>query len=203
MLPTVEIRWFIKGEIPDLLLDWFNGLKGDPTIMSQRTDYYLCMPDTGIGIKIREGLIEHKQRSDGMGELWSDGVHSGAIEQWEKWSFPLDDTGAMHKMLDTYPESWQGITKKRSIRILDFDEKNRIRNTSYEALKETACGWELTELIIEGSPDKWWTMGFEAFGDIQKLKQTLLKVCDHVLKESPTGFNASNSFAYPEWIKSI
>jgi hypothetical protein len=216
MLSTAEIRWFTPGDIPDQVFDWFIDFIGKPTRAPSRTDHYLLLPDDGIGIKIREVMIEHKQRSGGeverlrggegerervrTGKRWSDGVNSGIVERWEKWSFPLDDDEAVAKMLKTYTESWLGITKKRLMRILEFDDNGNIRHTTFEAVKNIACGWELTELEIEGSPDKWWTMGFEAFGEVGDLDEPLIGVCEHVLKESPIKFNVRNSFSYPEWI---
>jgi hypothetical protein len=211
MLSTAEIRWFLKGEIPVQVKDWFIGFLDKPNQAPSRTDHYLALSDEGIGIKIREGLLEHKQRiggvreewSDRVGELWSDGVCSGMVEHWQKWSFPIDDNAAVREMLKTYPESWMSIEKRRFLRIMEPDDKDMLRTTSYENVKIAACGWELTRLTVKGSPHKWWSMGFEAFGDALKLKDTLEKVCNLVMKDCPFHFELQNSLSYPEWIKRI
>ena len=202
MFSTAEIRWFIKGEVPEEILAWFNGFNEFPLSPQTRTDHYLRLPAKDIGIKIREGLIEHKQ-CDGVGELWTDGIHAGETGYWQKWSFPLDDDASIPEMLKTYPESWTGITKERQMRIIEADEKGKMTTTSYEKVSGTAVGWELTKLKIEGSKDSWWTMGFESFGDEGELKEALIKVCTSILADSPLALSAENCYSYPEFLKDI
>jgi hypothetical protein len=211
MLITTEIRWFIKGMIHAQVLDWLRGFDWDPDEMPPRTDHYLLLPGDGIGIKIREGLLEHKQRSEGDGERgrireeekWTNGHCSGVLQQWEKLSFPIDNSNAIQETLSTYQESWIGIEKKRIMRILELDDRGSIVPTTYEEVKGTACGLELTELGIIGSPDKWWTLGFEAFGDTSKLKETLTRVCKQVLSGCTFEFKSPDSLSYPEWISQL
>jgi hypothetical protein len=211
MLITSEIRWIIKGKIPSRVMDWFKDFEGKPNQAPARTDHYLRLPGDGIGIKIREGLLEHKQRSEGDGERgrireeekWTNGHCSGVLQQWEKLSFPIDNSNAIQETLSTYQDSWIGIEKRRSLRILEMGESGKVAITSYEKVTGCACGWELTDLNIEGSTDQWWTMGFEAFGDDTKLMDTLTRVCELVLHECPFEFNTPDSQSYPEWINGI
>ena len=211
MLETAEIRWFFKGQILKEIREWFNGFDNFPASTQTRTDHYLRLPDTGIGIKIREGLIEHKQLRwgegekwrDGDGERWSSGECSGIFRYFQKWSFPLDDTAAIPEMLMAHRESWLGIIKERSMRILVLDKNNNIKCTSYEEVKGTAVGWELTMINIQGTDEVWWTMGFEAFGTVEKLEETLIKICNTILPECPLLLTPEDCYSYPHWLNHI
>jgi len=210
LLETAEIRWFLQGEIPEEILSWFTGFDDFPASTQTRTDHYLRLPDTGIGIKIREGLIEHKQLRgregekwrDGEGERWSSGECSGIPRYFQKWSFPLD-AAAIPDMLIAHTESWLGIIKERSMRILVLDMNNNIKCTSYEEVKGTAVGWEVTMINIQGTDEVWWTMGFEAFGEPAGLQEYLFKVCDYILKDSPIKLSGDDCFSYPDWLQRI
>ena len=198
LLETAEIRWFLPGEIPEKMRAWFNGFDDFPPSSQTRTDHYLHLPGNAIGIKIREGLIEHKQGVDGVGEKWRSGTHSGKVEHWQKWSFPLDDYFAIAEMLNTYTGSWLSIIKERQMRILSLDPTNRVLSTSYEEVSGTAVGWELTKLKIEGSNDSRWTMGFESFGNDNKLTETLIKICNTILADCPLKLTEEDCYSYPE-----
>lgn len=203
MIETAEIRWFIKGEMPKEVFAWFDGYDDFPASTQTRTDHYLRLPGTMIGIKIREGLIEHKQKGDGVGEFWGDGVCSGNMEQWQKWSFPLNDDTAIAEMLSTYPESWLEITNERSLRILILDKEGYVKSTSYEEVSGTAVGWELTKITIEGVGKSWWTIGFESFGRDNELKETLIRVCNTILTDCPLALVEENCYSYPELFKRV
>ena len=58
-ITSAEIRWFIKGQIPSSVFDWFNGLNENYVNQPERTDYYLVLKsDDALGIKLREGKVE-------------------------------------------------------------------------------------------------------------------------------------------------
>ena len=55
MLHSAEIRWFVPGQIPQAVLDWFgagHALKPE----EKRIDEYLMFPDCDtVGVKLRQG----------------------------------------------------------------------------------------------------------------------------------------------------
>ncbi|MEE4256553.1 MAG: hypothetical protein V2I47_05925, partial [Bacteroidales bacterium] len=54
---------------------------------------------------------------------------------------------------------------------------------------------------IEGADEAWWTMGFEAFGTIEKLRETLINVCNISLENCPLVLADDNCYSYPAWLK--
>ncbi|MFN2285080.1 MAG: hypothetical protein ACK2UQ_11710, partial [Anaerolineae bacterium] len=68
MFPTVETRWFYPGIIPSDVLAWYHYGERAPEAQPTRIDYYLRLSDHGdLGIKLREGRIEIKQRAKQYG----------------------------------------------------------------------------------------------------------------------------------------
>ena len=62
-LSTTEVRWFRRGSIPQSVRQWFSTLGRQPEFQPPRLDYYLRLLDgDALGIKIREGKVEVKQR---------------------------------------------------------------------------------------------------------------------------------------------
>ncbi|NIV28827.1 MAG: hypothetical protein GWN58_04720, partial [Anaerolineae bacterium] len=63
MYPTLEARWFMRGSIPHEVREWF--ARGEPAPIHEppRMDHYLRLQrSNALGIKLREGRLEIKQR---------------------------------------------------------------------------------------------------------------------------------------------
>ena len=87
-------------------------------------------------------------------------------------------------------------TPIRSEIPLDFMEKPR----SGHSLPTQGCNLELTEVRISDKANIWWTLGFEAFGDIETAPLNLSR---GILPEVPTLADALSSgivSSYPEWL---
>ena len=91
MYKSKEIRWFFDEE-NEQLYGWFNDQGLDFNYIPPRIDYYhIPSLKANLGIKLREGRIEVKQRFGGPqpGQLSS--CCKGFYEEWIKWSFEIEE----------------------------------------------------------------------------------------------------------------
>jgi hypothetical protein len=190
MFPTAEIRWFFRANIAAEISDWFHRFDDGPEKFEPRTDHYLRIQDNdSMGIKIREGRLEIKKRH-GESETINVFRGQGRLERWQKWGFEIRNPGSINRYLKSFPGEWIGIRKERSQILF--------------GTLESGCGWELTEVQVVGMPDRWWTMGFEAFGRDEDLRKTLLKALEQSkLSSLNCKFDIENSFGYPYWLKTF
>ena len=201
MLISAEVRWFWHNNCPQQLHDWFfkTGLPpggGDP-----RTDRYLPQPNEAeISIKKRgdtsglevKGLVTTR-RSPALAAIASH------FEIWCKWSCTIPDLKLTSKMT---------ITKQRWLR--QFDTSNPVcveipldsneKPKSDYALPVQGCNVELTEVRELSRSDAWWTLGFEAFGDLDTAPTNLTRVLVPE-KSILTGIVWSGALlSYPGWL---
>ena len=143
MLPTLEVRWFLPGNLPEAVAAWFDGL-GAPVGEESRTDRYL-VPTEGdaLGLKVREGRIEAKQRT-GRAAAAAWGRASARPETWRKWSLALASGEG-----DALDGGWAEVAKARRQRWLQFDG--------------AVCALELSTVACGG--DAWWSVCLETSGE--------------------------------------
>ena len=213
MFPTVEVRWFYEGPIPPEVLAWFQRGGQGPEEPSCRVDYYLRLADwDSLGIKLREGRLEVKQRCRQYGMVRLHERVAGRVEHWRKWSFALDRADGGLASLAVPASAWIEVRKERRLRTYrlggdDADiDPDRLRSAASEvvavragSLPDRGCDWELT--AVRAGDEAWWSVCFEAFGGGPALRETLLVVARHVLDDgAPCGFDAGHSFGYPGWL---
>ncbi len=201
MFPTDEVRWFFKGEIPPPVTAWFEAQVCTLPAQPPRIDYYLRLrDDDSLGIKLREGRIEVKQR-EGAGELIHLGEQAaGWVESWRKWSFSLAEA----ETAVTETAHWLGVWKRRRWCLFDVRENGRIIPTPTTAILEQGCACELTEIRLADSADWWWSLGFEAFGETDGRRERLLRVAQQFLEPANAPVLAvDNSYSYPAWLQMV
>lgn len=214
MQPSMEVRWFMVGDMPATVESWFrrgyvapaDALIDDET----RDDIYLSLPTTlDLGIKLRaKDRIEVKQRRVDLGvEQLRDDI-SGRLEQWVKWSFPLlkvDDKGNEVKPPDVAlpPGSWITVKKRRLLRKFEVRPDGAVTAVSAKSRPGQGCNLEVAWLTIDGMT--WWSLGFESFGETVDVVENILRL---VLKEVladpafPT-MQAHDSYAFPTWLDAM
>ncbi len=198
MFPTVEMRWFYPGTIPANVLAWFAGNDKDDQVPARRVDHYLPLFDTdALGIKLREGRVEVKQRRRSFGEAHLHEQVSGQMEHWRKWSFAL----APEQGAET--ESWTAVHKERWLRRYYPLDDGRLQVLPVSIYPERACDLEITNVRARGQA--WWTLCFEAFGPEPALKALLVQVSGQILKSQPppVPLTVEASYSYPRWLAEI
>ena len=202
MFPTVETRWFYPpGPIPQDVLAWYHYGERAPEAQPTRIDYYLRLPgNDDLGIKLREGRIEIKQRAEQYGvEHLHEHVH-GLVEGWRKWSFGVNDLGGGLGDLAGARPAWIAVRKARRLRRYLVTEAEDIVPIGGAEIAPHGCHIELAEITI--SNETWWSLAFEAFGPEAALHTTLTRVAQHVLRgDAVPHLNAEHSYGYAYWLK--
>jgi hypothetical protein len=200
MFATAEVRWFYEGPLPKEVLTWFRDARHGPATDATRVDYYLRLGDRlSLGIKVREGRIEIKQRQ-GQGAICRfDERVAGRLEEWRKWSFPLAAGEGTVRELLTPQASWLGVRKTRRLRRYRLAGGKRVEPMQAVRYPGQGCDWELTSLLCGGTA--WWSLGLEAFGQTIALRECLQLGVEHILQSSqPPLLEAHHSFGYPQWL---
>lgn len=222
MQPSMEVRWFLRGDMSTEIEDWFRkGLMLGPAVSftdEKRDDIYLGLRETadlsvkaraaksnGADKKLRAGTkLEVKQRQidADMKQLWN-GVE-GRLEQWVKWSFdtPVKDEKGEHIMYPdiSLPEGcWIGVKKRRLVRKFAINADNMTLAVDFEARPDEGSLMEITWL--EALDQRWWSLSFEAFGSLDTVQRNLELVLD-LVKGDPAfpQMQAKDSFAYHRWL---
>jgi hypothetical protein len=204
MLLSAEIRWFWKTAPPNNLREWFCESKAHsvpPGGGRVRTDRYLWDPDQReMGIKRRGG--EKGVEVKGLVMLAADVTlpigFRGSVEIWSKWTshgLKLDAGSTI------------ALKKRRWLRKFDTNSRvpQEIELDDYEQparmdqLPKAGCNVELTQLRIPNG-DEWWTLGFEAFGAMQTLRQNLRSTAEILVKRKPPKFQSAVLANYPTWL---
>ena len=203
MFPTVEVRWFYKGTVPPQVAAWFDKVGQEPSELAERTDYYLYLGDgDALGIKLREGRIEIKQRQRQFGPTTFHDRVTGMVEQWHKWSFALAGSADPLGEMPIPTGSWIGVQKVRRLRRyhLAGDQRREIKAATGWPVQ--GCHFELTELVVE--EQVWWSVCLEVFGAKSTFQQTLAFVAGHIMtRNQPPLLDVNNSYGYPRWLEMI
>lgn len=194
--PSLEVRWFFPGAIPEAVAAWFDEAPHAPA--ARRTDRYLLLPEQdALGLKLREGRFEAKRRQHRLGVRQFSAQAWGRVEHWRKWSFSLE-AGPVGE-LATPDEAWLSVDKTRRLRTYGLDAEGRpVVRAPSDPEPERGCGLELTE--VEAADARWWSLGFEAFGPESTLGETFDAVVARVFSNPPpTALPVGSSFGYPCW----
>lgn len=191
---TREVRWFVRGAAPESVRAWFDAL-GGPVPEATRTDRYLVPRESAeVGVKLREGRLEVKQRTAHLGiETW--GGVSGEVEGWVKWSFDAATRAQPHA-------GWADVTKTRRLRRLTLDGRAPRSGRPH-------CALELGAVTLEDGRDDgaaWWTVCLEAQAATANERGALL---EHAASAWLTGDAAppdgllteAASMGYAEWLR--
>jgi hypothetical protein len=200
MYPTLEVRWFMRGSIPHEVREWF--ARGDPGPIPEppRVDQYLRLPrSNALGIKLREGRLEIKQRLHQYGNIRFHRRVSGAIEHWRKWSMPLAVTGESLAEILVPQSSWMAVRKERILRCYRCDTEGQVIATQGR-FADRGCHMELAS--VQADDRIWWTLAFEAYGTEPSLRGSLVATIGHILERdrAPTTLDSRDSYGYARWL---
>lgn len=217
MLPTAEVRWFSKGDIPETALQRFKSgeLPQDKGVVEERKDLYLCLPGVDrLGIKLRGTSIrreigadqlEIKRRQlEGSVVTFFPGV-TGRLERWSKWVFhgePSDPQ--LSTILAAQDGVWVSVGKVRYTRRYKVTGDKRVLAMPLNEWPDNGCNVELTKVIAPGG-QVWWTLGLEAFGEADiAIEDNLRLSANHFFAESGLSmFEERDSYGYPRWLNVV
>ena len=200
---TSELRWFIEWQVPAEVTSWYLQAGHPPTRQPTRIDRYLNQTGGGVvGIKLREGRLELKERCEQHGAIHLHPQVEGMSEGWRKWSFRIEATDSLLGETVDSATAWTTVAKARWLRRYSLAGSRGAIASSTEALPGQGVDFELTQIQL--GDKHWWTLGLEAFGAAAGLRKSLLHVAAIVFSdELPLNLSLRDSRAYPAWLNSI
>jgi len=205
MQVSAEIRWFWSGTVPRNVDNWFRDRRFTPGGGKPREDVYLHDPAQGeLGIKKRgskagvevKGLAGHFT----LGDLPS--WPHVRPEIWCKWSSaPLDISA--YSTVSTNKIRWlrKFDTSSGAAREIQLGEDEMPLGGI--VLPEQGCNVEFTQIRIANSKDEWWTLGFEAFGELDTVQDNLRSTLKGMTSPDQDCFHSSEVLSYPAWLSKI
>jgi hypothetical protein len=198
VLVSAELRWFWRGGLPPAVEAWFRAAPFPPGGGRPRTDEYLVDPSQiELGVKKRgtEAGVEVKGL---VGPRHTVSVpFSGRVQIWSKWTSEA-------LTIDRLPRV--AVEKTRWLRKYDtsgpevveieLDDEERPRRSPKE-LPERGCHFEVVSLRVDGGRMSWASVGFEAFGELSTVENSLDRTLRHVAPE--TSLPAGRELSYPAW----
>lgn len=187
---ALEVRWFGDGTPPPALGEWVEGLGGTTT--ATRTDLYVAPPAPSSNLKLRGGgdAIELKRRL-GTPERRDFGPDAtGTVEQWYKWSFPLERTPAPLSSTDDPTDLWIPVTKTRVLHRFD------------DVPPDLFAHVEVTEVTARSATA--WTCGLEVTGPPVEMEAAFDALATDLFGgDVPVALSAERSFGYAEWLRRL
>ncbi|MBL7128953.1 MAG: hypothetical protein ISS16_08210 [Ignavibacteria bacterium] len=200
MFPTLEVRWFYKdSESDDNYLKVFKNVLQFEEQPARVDHYYYFTSEGSMGIKIREGRLEIKNCFRDYSIVLFNRQVEGKVEFWHKWSFEINQTDSNYQKVLDSNNSWITVKKERTLCKYKITKDEQVSVLSNAEYSENICNVELTNILIRDK--KWWSLGFESYGDEGSLFENLILVVREVLSDNRLlSFQADNSFGYPQWI---
>ena len=193
-LDTTEVRWFVTGELPESLVDWF--IRSGRATLEVRHDSYIVDGSHDAGSKIRDhGTFEVKLRTGSRGPFHlGSGVRS-RIEEWQKF------VG-----LQTPPDrTWVDVGKVVLTRTYQLDAEDDVSEVRVRDMFTPGCDVELATVSVGDT--KAWTFAFEVWGPEDRRLHILAEtasrfVADSGLPPAPTPVQTPD-MGYPEWLATV
>jgi hypothetical protein len=196
---SLEVRWFGTGSPPQELVEWITDL--GPVDTATRTDLYCSPVDPASNLKLRGGdgdYVELKRRLSGPDRYEFGPDVTGSVEQWYKWSFPLDHTPSLWTADPT--DLWLPVEKTRSLAVLDSTDHPSVDDGVSDLSVTTHV--EVTE--VRALSETAWTCGLEAAGSPEHLEDALSAVGAAVFGDAfPIGLSAKQSVGYAGWLRRL
>lgn len=198
ILDTAELRWFVHGQLPQRVAQWFTG-GGAAGRLQERSDLYRLDRRDDVGVKQRfEKTLELKQRCSVDGALALQPNLCGPVEHWRRWS-PAFGMVARHE-----DEAW--------IRVYKAIIKRRFSPDGVElpvvpSLPEGGgCDIEVTALDVEGVHA--WSLALSSFGAWQNRTHNLTTAWQALVNAAgplpiEAGIPAQAACGYPAWLRQL
>jgi hypothetical protein len=193
-LDTTEVRWFVTGELPESLVDWF--IRSGRATLEVRTDAYLVDGSHDAGRKRRDhGAFEVKLRTGSQGLFHlGNGVRS-RIEEWKKYLG-----------LQTPPDpTWVDVGKVVLTRTYQLDAEDAVSEVRVRDMLTPGCDVELATVSVGDT--KAWTFAFEVWGPEDRRLHILAETASRFVADSGLPLELTlaltSDMGYPEWLAAL
>jgi len=192
---TLEIRWFLAGPLPDSALTLAReATNAEPPRETPRTDHYLRLPHSpNIGIKLRDGRVEHKWLLDSAEGL-KDEPRAETFGYWRKIGFPADVTQA-----EWMGNDWRPVEKRRRVSPWTL-ENGEARALEAHVHRPTRCDVELSSL--RAAKLDFWSLCLEAEGPSREalLRAVLARYLERGLADL---LGSARPTDFPAWLRQL
>jgi hypothetical protein len=205
---SAEIRWFWKETAPPGFKDWFcdeqtNSHKAGGGVKIRSDQYLRDTLQNELGIKLRGDKkgVEVKGLVAVISDQLAVGPFHGAIEIWTKWtteSLELPSASLVTTEKLRWLRKFDTSAQDPSEIPLGDDEQP----LQPQPLPAMGCNVELTQVTVAGA-DVWWTFGFESFGRLQDVQQSLRSIAFVLAARRPPEFTNGLGASYPAWLKDL
>jgi hypothetical protein len=198
---SAEIRWFWSADCPRAIETWFNSGDVPPGGGRAREDEYLHEPgQIELGMKRRGARpgVEVKGLVTVLPHLSDVAPFVGPIEIWCKWpslELALNDLPIVRIKKVRWLRKFETAGRKPTEISLTEDENPR----DCRPLPELGCNVELTRIELRAG-QVWWTLGFEAFGDLQSVEQGLRHALWAMASRGAPPLCSGELLSYPAWL---
>jgi len=207
VLYSTETRWFIAEVLPDGVLDWF---KSGALLDSEgvRDHQYLLFPGCdSVGVKLRDGRFEIKAIRGSSQPLNSSPGIEGNKQHWVKWSPASDALQALEAPLRRSGQ-WIKVRKDRYLRHFSFERGALLEAIGkWAAFPEMGCNVEVARIEVDAEPQRWFTIGLEAFGPpavTGPILDDALRLFFGTYGPPPSGaLTNGHSASYPAWLAQL
>ena len=181
MFVSAEIRWFYPDECPTNLHRWFGEMSPAPGGGKMRIDKYLSQTNQSeVSIKIRGGRpgVEIK----GLVAVCRSELVPFApyFELWCKWRLQASAL-EMTKRIIIQKTRWIRTYDTSRAAIVEIPLQADEKPLNGQPLPQQGCNVEISKIQIAEDPRQWWTLGFEAFGDLDSVPGNLLKTAQFLI----------------------
>jgi hypothetical protein len=200
---SAELRWFWQNAYPDSVEAWFRNGNFSAGGGASRDDVYLQDPaQTELGVKRRgakpgvelKGLVAVLPPQDDRPGL------GAPVEIWCKWSSLIIDLAA-YRTISTTKLRWLRLFDTSAIAAREIELDKNERPKDGRPLPPQGCNLELAQVKIGNLDQVWWTLCFEAFGDLGTVGENLLKAIDKAsLLGKPPVMGSAELLSYPMWL---
>jgi hypothetical protein len=204
MLISAEVRWFWRGTTSTDVQQWFCWSDAHPFPSGggkPRTDQYLRdPPQVELGVKHRGDALGVEIK--GLVTLVPETI---AFGQFERADRNLEQVEFKQPRIDA--SLVIGVQKHRWLRKFDTGSPVPVeialdtneRPVQNHRLPQEGCNIELTKLqVLRG--DDWWTLGFEAFGAFERVRDNLHSVAQIISTRQPPELQNVILASYPKWL---
>jgi uncharacterized protein YndB with AHSA1/START domain len=200
MLLSAEVRWFWQGSRPDLY-EWFAASSPKPGGGEGRVDTYLFdAAQAELGIKSR-GLkpgLELKALVSYRAPLRL-GSLTATTQIWTKVSTTVLSLAGLPSVV-TNKQRWLRKYDTGGSIIREIPLGKDEKPATGEPLPDDGCNVELTEVWVEDPSRVWTTLGFEAFGSLERIEASLAAAVHRLGSKPLPDVGPGSELSYPQWL---
>jgi len=196
---SAETRWFWKDGVPADVETWFRDGSCPPGGGQPRTDEYLLdRQQRELGIKIRGGGrgVEVKglvARRETMRTPFR-----GHVQIWSKWISEALTIDQLPRVV-ALKTRWLRKYDTSGAQVIEVPLDAEERPIASGRTLERGCQFELVVLRIGDAASSWWSIGFEAFGELETVEDSLHRTLASVGSRAPA-LTGGLGLSYPEWL---